>query len=91
MSDDVQKQSEREAHLHSLAGQLQFTVEKTGDRFTLMRTADVSPPEREEGLTLEQAVRLLQPIFKCWNGHCQTCQQPVDLDQLALHHPRQNE
>ena len=43
------------------------------------------------GLTLEQAVRLLQPIFKCWAGRCQTCQQPVDLDQLPLHHTRQNE
>jgi hypothetical protein len=36
-------------------------------------------------------VRLLQPIFKCWTGCCQTCQQSVDLDQLSLHHPRQNE
>jgi hypothetical protein len=31
------------------------------------------------GLTLPAAIRLLQPIFKCWTGRCQTCQQTVDL------------
>jgi hypothetical protein len=30
-------------------------------------------------------VLLMQPIFKCWTGRCQTCRQRVDLDQLALH------
>jgi len=29
-------------------------------------------------------VLLMQPVFKCWTGRCQTCQQPVDLDQLPL-------
>ncbi|MGA7309798.1 MAG: hypothetical protein WBX05_12700 [Pseudolabrys sp.] len=60
MSDGIQRQSEREAHLRSLAGQLEFTVEKIEDRFTLTRTADVSPPVREEGLTLGQAEALLE-------------------------------
>ena len=32
---------EREAHLRKLAGQLLFSVEKNGERFTLTRTADV--------------------------------------------------
>jgi hypothetical protein len=32
---------------------MEFSVEKTGDLFTVTRTADVSPPEREEGLTLD--------------------------------------
>ncbi len=39
--------------MRKLAGQLEFTVEKTGDRFTLTRTVDVETPEREEGLTLD--------------------------------------
>jgi len=60
MSDGIQKQSEREANLRALAARMEFTVEKTGDRFTLTRTADVSPPEREEGLTLDQAEALLE-------------------------------
>lgn len=60
MSDDIQKQSEREAHLRALADRLEFTVEKTGDSFTLTRTADVSPPVREERLTLGQAEELLE-------------------------------
>ena len=60
MSDVGQKQIEREIHLRALADRMEFTVEKTGDRFTLTRTADVSPPEREEGLTLEQAEALLE-------------------------------
>jgi hypothetical protein len=36
-------------------------------------------------------VLLPQPIFKCWSGRCQTCQRPVDLDQLAIHPARQDE
>jgi hypothetical protein len=26
----------------------------------------------------------MQPIFKCWTGRCQTCQQNVDLARLPL-------
>ena len=43
------------------------------------------------GLTLPQAVRLFQPIFKCWTGRCHTCQQPVDLVKLLLRRTRDNE
>jgi len=60
MSDVMQKQNEREAHLRALADLLEFTVEKTGDRFTLARTADVAPPVREERLTIDQAEELLE-------------------------------
>jgi hypothetical protein len=49
----------REAHLRALADKLLFQVEKTGDRFTLSRTADVSQPVRHSQLTLEQAEDLL--------------------------------
>ena len=35
-------------------------------------------------LTLPQGSATLQPVFKCWTGRCQTCQQPVNLDQLPL-------
>jgi hypothetical protein len=52
---------------------------------TLERLRHLGPAYR---LTLPQVDRLPQPIFKCWTGRCQTCQQPVDLDQLPLHHPR---
>lgn len=58
MSDVSQK--EREAKLRALADRMEFTVEKTGDRFTLTRTVDVPTPEREEGLTLDQAEALLE-------------------------------
>jgi hypothetical protein len=36
-------------------------------------------------------VLLMQPIFKCWTGRCQTCHQPVNLDQLQLHLTRRDE
>lgn len=55
MSDLEQSPSEREAHLFALAERLQFSVEKHGGRFTLTRTAEVKQPERESGLTLEEA------------------------------------
>ncbi len=60
MPNVTQKQSEREAHMRVLAGKLEFTVEKTGNRFTLIRTANVTPPVREERLTLDQAEKLLE-------------------------------
>ena len=60
MPEVSQKQAEREANLHALAKRMEFTVEKTGDHFTLTRTVDVPTPEREEGLTLDQAEALLE-------------------------------
>lgn len=51
--------SEREAHLRALAYQLLFRVERSGERFTLTRTADVSKPVRHERLTIDQAEELL--------------------------------
>jgi hypothetical protein len=60
MSDLEQSPSEREAHLFALAERLQFSVEKHGGRFTLTRTAEVKQPERESGLTLEEAEELLR-------------------------------
>ncbi len=50
---------QREQHLRALADKLLFTVEKSGARFTLSRTADVSRPVRREGLSLKQAEELL--------------------------------
>jgi hypothetical protein len=49
----------REAHLRALADKLLFKIEKSGDRFTLSRTADVSRPVRHCRLTLQQAEDLL--------------------------------
>jgi hypothetical protein len=48
------------ANLRGLAERLQFTVEQHGDRFTLTRTADVSRPVVEKGLTLSEAEELLE-------------------------------
>lgn len=42
------------------------------------------PKSAAAGLTLPQAVLLLQPLLCCWDGHCGTCHQPVDLHQLIL-------
>jgi hypothetical protein len=43
------------------------------------------------GLTLPKVVLLLQPIFKCWTGRCQTCQQQVDLTRLPFPTSRRDE
>ena len=56
----MQTQAEREANLRKLAERLQFAVEKNGRRFTLARTADVSEPVSEKGLTLAEAEEILQ-------------------------------
>ena len=51
-----------------------------------------SPFSPAVGLTLPKAVLLMQPIFKCWTGRCQTCQQASDLARLPLltHHDKMN-
>ncbi len=40
-----------------------------------------NPKVPAAGLTLPQAVLLLQPIFKCWTGRCTTCQQTINLNR----------
>jgi hypothetical protein len=60
MPNVTQNQSEREAYMWALAGLLEFAVQKAGNRFTLIRTTDVTPLVREERLTLEQAEGLLE-------------------------------
>lgn len=50
----------REGKMRALAEELDFTVEKTGDCFTLTRTLQLARPERAENLTLEQAEQLLE-------------------------------
>jgi hypothetical protein len=55
-----QEHGAREALMRTLASRLEFSVEKAGGRFTLLRTADVVPPVCEECLTLNQAEQLLQ-------------------------------
>ena len=50
------------------------------------------PESPAAGLTLPKAVLQLQPLFKCPTGRCQTCQQPIDLDDVPLTSPaRHNE
>ena len=51
---------EREIRMRDLAHRLLFKVEKTGGRFTLIRTADVSRPVNEKDLTLKEAEELLE-------------------------------
>jgi hypothetical protein len=60
MRNAMQKHNEREALMRTLASRLEFSVQKAGDRFTLLRTADVMPQLCEERLTLNQAEELLQ-------------------------------
>ncbi len=64
----MEKQSEREAKLFLLAERLQFTVEKTGNHFTLTRTADVERPVREGGRNIAQAEELLE-VWKLRGFH----------------------
>lgn len=59
MSAPKQSHSKREAHLYALADSLLFKVERNGERFTLVRTADVSKTVRHERLTIDQAEELL--------------------------------
>ncbi len=47
------------------------------------------PESPAVGLTLPQAVLLLQPVLRCWADRCRTCQQPIDLRQLILFHRRE--
>jgi hypothetical protein len=49
----------REVNLRRLAERLEFTVEKTGNHFKLLRTSDVSRDVCEESLTLAAAEELL--------------------------------
>ena len=60
MPNATQEHSKREALMRTLAGRLEFAVQKVGDCFTLLRTADVVPPVCAERLTLDQAEELLQ-------------------------------
>lgn len=52
--------NDAEARLRALAERLEFTVEKTGEHFTLRRTADVAWPVCEKGLTLAEAKEFLE-------------------------------
>jgi hypothetical protein len=52
MPNATQEQSDREALMRSLAGRLEFAVQKIGDCFTLLRTVDVVPPVCAEGMRL---------------------------------------
>jgi hypothetical protein len=47
------------------------------------------PESPAAGLTLPQAVLLLQPVLRCWTGRCRTCSQHVNLDQLILFNRRE--
>lgn len=47
------------------------------------------PASAAAGLTLPEAVRLLQPLLRCWEGQCRTCGQSVNIDQLTLFHRRE--
>jgi hypothetical protein len=42
------------------------------------------PDSPAADLTLPQTVKILQPVFKCWDSRCRTCHQLVDLNQLQL-------
>ena len=60
-------------------------------RARVPHTRATEPFSPAAGLTLPKAVLLMQPIFKCWTGRCQTCQQSVDLARLPLTLSRRDE
>src|SRR6266496_2127599 len=47
------------------------------------------PASPAAGLTLPQAVLLLQPVLRCWADRCRTCNQYIDLNQLELYARRE--
>src|SRR5206468_3694132 len=49
-------------------------------RTRLPHARTARPKSPAAGLTLPQAVLLLQPVLRCWTGRCLTCKQPVDLN-----------
>jgi len=59
MPEVTPSDTEREAHLRTLAEQLEFRMDGAGGRYTLTRTVDLSRTEREENLTLDQVQELL--------------------------------
>jgi|SRR5215472_612218 len=59
MPQPMPTNNEREARLRVLADKLLFEVERSGERFTLTRTADVSELVRHERLTIDEAEELL--------------------------------
>jgi hypothetical protein len=36
-------------------------------------------------------VLLLQPLFKCWDGRCRTCDRRINVDRLTLTLDRDDE
>lgn len=64
----MQTHAAREGDLRELADQLMFSVEKTGERFTLTRTADVSRTVQKRDLTLAEAEELLR-VWKLRGPH----------------------
>ena len=65
---------------------------RAGDRRPRVPHARAAEPcSPAAGLTLPKAVLLMQPIFRCWTGRCQTCRQPVDLTRLPLPTYRRDE
>ncbi len=59
MNSSTSTETGRVAHLRALAARLLFEVEQHGDRYTLVRTDDVSRPVRHLDLTLAEAEDLL--------------------------------
>src|ERR1019366_9439653 len=65
---------------------------RAGDRRARIPHARATEPfSPAAALTLPKAVLLMQPIFKCWTGRCQTCQQTVNLARLPLPPKRPDE
>ena len=59
--------------------------------WTLPRRKGLQCPRKgvNSNSTLPQTMLLLQSVFRCWDGCCRTCGQPVDLEQLVLLHRRE--
>ena len=65
---------------------------RSGHRRPWLPHARASQPfSPAAGLTLAKAVLLLQPLFKCWTGRCQTCRRRINIDRLTLTLDRHDE
>ena len=51
----------------------------------------LNPFHPRPACTLPKAVLLLQPLFKCWDGRCRTCQRTIKVNRLALTWTHNNE
>src|SRR5665811_539455 len=87
MSDVMQKQNEREAHLRALADLLEFTVEKTGDRFLnalLAKAQRACCPEVEVALSRSEADDFETAVLRMFQQEWELQHRTGGLKRIAI-------